>query len=143
MITWAARRGGYRRQPSPLIAGIDTGDVGARPAAARAAHRAGRPRPHARRARSRGAPTPPRGGILPAELCSDRDLHAIAAARPTTADDLAAVTSFGLLTATRPAARRCRDAAGLSAAADASRRIQAELDALHVDALGGRRCRSA
>ena len=27
VITWAARRGGYRRQPSPLIAGIDTGDV--------------------------------------------------------------------------------------------------------------------
>ena len=27
VITWAARRGGYRRQPSPLIAGIDTADV--------------------------------------------------------------------------------------------------------------------
>ena len=34
-------------------------------------------------------------------MCSDRDLHAIAAAQPVTAEDLAAVTSLGPLTAAR------------------------------------------
>jgi DNA helicase-2/ATP-dependent DNA helicase PcrA len=101
VITWAARRGGYRRQASPLLAGIDTGEVElvppppelrAEPAA----------RDHTldalvawREDAARAA------GILPAELCSDRDLQAIAAARPASADELAEVTSFGLLTASR------------------------------------------
>ena len=39
--------------------------------------------------------------ILPTELCSDADLAAIAAAHPTDADELAAVTSMGVLTAAR------------------------------------------
>ena len=40
-----------------------------------------------------------RADILPVQLCSDRDLKAIAAARPTTVDELVEATSFGLMTA--------------------------------------------
>ena len=39
--------------------------------------------------------------ILPTELCTDAELTAIAAAHPTSADELAAVTSIGVLTAAR------------------------------------------
>jgi DNA helicase-2/ATP-dependent DNA helicase PcrA len=101
VITWAARRGGYQRQPSPLIAQIDTTDTPPAP-----------PPPELRTAspardlahdalvewRHRAALA---AGILPDELCADADLRAIAAARPTTADELAAATSLGLLTASR------------------------------------------
>jgi DNA helicase-2/ATP-dependent DNA helicase PcrA len=101
VITWAARRGGYRRQPSPLIAGIDTGDVDFVA-----------PPPELRSepvTRDRGyealvvwrADAARAAGILPTELCTDRDLHAIADARPANPDDLAAATSLGRLTAGR------------------------------------------
>ena len=90
LITWAGRRGGYRRQPSPLLAEVDTVE----PAAVA-------PPPDLLR------PSPPRNGrverllawrdgaaraamILPAELCTDADLDAIAAADPTSPDELAA-----------------------------------------------------
>ena len=44
VITWAARRGGYRRQPSPLIAGIDDRrGAGRSPAAGAAPSRIRRP----------------------------------------------------------------------------------------------------
>ena len=39
--------------------------------------------------------------ILPTELCTDRDLAAIAEHRPRTAEELAEVTSFGPITAER------------------------------------------
>ena len=39
--------------------------------------------------------------MLPSELCSDSDLVAVAAASPTSAEGLAAVTGLGMLTATR------------------------------------------
>ncbi len=104
VITWAARRGGYQRRPSPLIAGIDTSEIPAvaPPAALRAApsepdaaHEAFGALVAWRSTAARAA------GILPTELCSDADLHAIAATRPATADALAATTSLGMLTAAR------------------------------------------
>jgi superfamily II DNA helicase RecQ len=114
IVTWAARRGGYRRQPSPLLAGLDIEtpeprrlppvlpDVGPdedapferlvvwRQEAARAA------------------------AMLPVELCSDRDLAVIAGALPRSAEELAAVTGFGPLTAARlfPPIRSALDDAG-------------------------------
>jgi ribonuclease D len=42
-----------------------------------------------------------RADILPKQLCSDRDLAAIARARPTTAEELTDATSFGAITAER------------------------------------------
>jgi len=101
VFTWARRRGGYRRQPSPLIAGIDTADVALvpPPPELRTDHTE---RDHTLDALHAWRDTAARGaGILPDELCSDRDLHAIAAARPATAEELAAATSFGELTAAR------------------------------------------
>ena len=102
MLTWAGRRGGYQRRPSPLIADIDTGDVAAGRPAGRAPLRRPRRRDPAldalRAWRDRAALA---AGILPDEVCTDADLAAVAAAHPTNADELAAVTSMGVLTAAR------------------------------------------
>ena len=113
VLTWAARRGGYQRRPSPLIAGIDTGEVPlvAPPAELRTTPTRRDPALDALRAwRDRAALA---AGILPDELCTDADLAAIAAARPATADELAAVTTLGALTAARllPGIRAALDVA--------------------------------
>ena len=101
VITWAARRGGYRRQPSPLITGIDTVEPTAvrpppelrsrPPVGSGAAARLAAWRDSAARAAM----------VLPAEICTDADLVAIAAADPATPDELAAASSLGGLTAAR------------------------------------------
>ena len=98
-VTSAGRRGGYARSPSPLLEG----------------HRPAAPT----------VPPPPRDGptrrtdpllealrewrlraarqadVLPDQLCTSRDLAAIASGRPTDADELAGLTSFGPITARR------------------------------------------
>jgi DNA helicase-2/ATP-dependent DNA helicase PcrA len=113
VITWAGRRGGYRRQQSPLLAEVDSGDPVAVPPPAELV----------------GSSPPSDGGrlerlaawreataraamILPDEVCTDADLHAVAAADPVTSDDLAAVTGLGNLTANRlfPGIRAALDA---------------------------------
>lgn len=101
VITWAGRRGGYRRQPSPLIAEIETGDVDAVPPPPELRTEPAE-RDHTLDALRAWRDDAARAaGILPDELCSERDLRAIAAARPATAAELAAATSFGELTAAR------------------------------------------
>jgi len=98
LVTSAARRGGYARTVSPFVADLDL--------------TAPLPAPPPRRIRPRIDPllgalrewrdeSARRADILPAQLCSDRDLAAIARERPTTADQLAAITSFGQITAER------------------------------------------
>jgi DNA helicase-2/ATP-dependent DNA helicase PcrA len=98
LITHAARRGGYARTVSPFIAELDVTE----PA----------PAPPPRRVRARVDPligalrewrdeSARRADVLPIQLCSDRDLASIARARPTTAEELAAATSFGQITAER------------------------------------------
>lgn len=98
IISSAARRGGYARSVSPFIAELDLAD---RPAA---------PPPPRRRARAHVDPlleslrswrdmSARRSNILPTQLCSDRDLKAIAADRPQTTEELIDVTSFGPMTA--------------------------------------------
>jgi DNA helicase II / ATP-dependent DNA helicase PcrA len=98
LVTRAARRGGYARTASPFMEGIDLDPA---PVAAPP------PRPRIRAAvdpllsslhtwRDDAAR---RAGILPTQLCSDRDLRAIAAARPLSAEELADATSFGTITA--------------------------------------------
>ncbi len=98
LVTHAARRGGYARTASPFVVDLDLDE---RP-----------PAPPPRRVRARVDPlagalhdwraeAARRADILPGQLCSDRDLAAIARARPATAEELAAVTSFGAITAER------------------------------------------
>ena len=98
LITHAARRGGYARTISPFVSELDVTE----PA----------PAPPPRRVRARVDPligalrewrdeSARRADVLPVQLCSDRDLASIARARPTTAEELAAATSFGQITAER------------------------------------------
>jgi DNA helicase-2/ATP-dependent DNA helicase PcrA len=98
LITHAARRGGYARTVSPFIAELDVTEP--------------TPAPPPRRIRARVDPllgalrewrdeSARRADVLPVQLCSDRDLASIAQARPTTAEELAAATSFGQITAER------------------------------------------
>ena len=99
-LTRAQRRGGYERKPSPFI---DHLDVEPPPAAG--------PPVSLRRARSTDpaldrlaawrADTAIRARVVPTQLLTDRDLATIAAAKPTTAEELDDATSIGLLTARR------------------------------------------
>ena len=98
LITSAARRGGYARTLSPFVADLDLTEPP--------------PAPPPRRVRAHVDPlitalhewrdeSARRADILAPQLCSDRDLAAIARERPTTAEQLATVTSFGQITAER------------------------------------------
>jgi DNA helicase-2/ATP-dependent DNA helicase PcrA len=98
LVTSAARRGGYARTVSPFVSDLDLSEP--------------TPAPPPRRVRARVDPligalrewrdeSARRADILPTQLCSDRDLAAIARERPTDAEQLATVTSFGSITAER------------------------------------------
>lgn len=97
----AERRAGYSRNISPYIEALDIAepDTIAPPAAFR-------------RTRSSGdlvlerltdwrAGAARRARVVPAQILTDRDLGAIAAARPATPEDIDAATAIGLLTARR------------------------------------------
>ena len=99
VVTYAERRRGYARKPSPFIAGLPTE---APPVVA--PPRRGDHRPDLvalrtdslqswRRTAARAA------ALLPAQICSDDDLSAIAAAPPSSADELSTLASFGPVTA--------------------------------------------
>jgi DNA helicase II / ATP-dependent DNA helicase PcrA len=104
IVMWAARRGGYGRKPSPLLAGLDVEAEVEVP-------EPWRPRPESRPDRHDDAPlkrliawrheAARAAAILPDELCSDRDLATIVGASPRSPEELAAVTGFGPLTAAR------------------------------------------
>jgi DNA helicase-2/ATP-dependent DNA helicase PcrA len=104
IVTWAARRGGYGRKPSPLLAGLDVEAEVEVP-------EPWRPRPESRPDRHDDAPlnrliawrheAARAAAMLPDELCSDRDLATIVGASPRSPEELAAVTGFGPLTAAR------------------------------------------
>ena len=57
--------------------------------------------PTLERLRAWRAASAAKANIVPTELLTDRDLAAIAAARPTSAEELDAATGVGLLTARR------------------------------------------
>jgi DNA helicase-2/ATP-dependent DNA helicase PcrA len=99
LLTHAARRGGYARTVSPYIAELELDEASPSP-----------PPPRQRRASSNSLLSSLRtwrdeaaraAGILPTQLCSDRDLSNIAHSRPTTADELAELSAFGQVTARR------------------------------------------
>jgi DNA helicase-2/ATP-dependent DNA helicase PcrA len=104
VISWCARRGGYQRKPSPLIAGYAPLELHAAPPPdelrSLGAERRADTELHAgldawRHQAARAA------GILPDAICSTATLRAIAEHRPESADDLAAITGMGTLTARR------------------------------------------
>jgi DNA helicase-2/ATP-dependent DNA helicase PcrA len=105
IVTWAARRGGYGRKPSPLLTGLAVeSDVPAPTEPWRPRRQSGTDRPDDaplnrliawRHEAARAA------AMLPDELCSDRDLATIVGASPRSPEELAAVTGFGPLTAAR------------------------------------------
>jgi len=99
LLTHAARRGGYARTVSPYIADLDLEEAAPAPPPTR--QRRASPNSLLSSLRAWRDETARAAGILPAELCSDHDLAAMARSRPTTADELAESTSFGQVTARR------------------------------------------
>lgn len=105
LITWAQRRGGYRRKPSPLLEGY--APAPSAPAQAPASitefvARARSPRQSSYEALRDWRTVTARGaGILPEQLCSDQMLRIIEDHRPATPEALAELTGTGILTARR------------------------------------------
>jgi len=98
ILTAAERRGGYARTLSTFVDDLDV----AEPAAAAPPERRRVPTdPLPGALRAWRDDTARRSGVLPTQLCADRDLDSIARTRPTDVDELAAVTSFGPITAAR------------------------------------------
>ncbi len=101
-VNWAARRGGYQRKLTPLLAGftsqsaVTTGP----PIELRGLHKSDRQvrleRLHQWRASVARA-----GGILPDAVCNDQILALIAARRPSTPQELDEVAGFGAITSGR------------------------------------------
>jgi DNA helicase II / ATP-dependent DNA helicase PcrA len=107
LVTHAERRRGYARKPSPFIVGMPTGEVSVVA-----------PPPHLGRApdhvdvadvvalrtdslRSWRLGAARAAALLPAQICSDADLSAIAAAPPSSPAELSALASFGPVTAAK------------------------------------------
>jgi DNA helicase-2/ATP-dependent DNA helicase PcrA len=101
-ITWARRRGGYQRKPSPFLDGFTSTTPPAAPPPAEllARHHLDHDdlseRLHQWRADAARA-----ADLLPDTFISDRDLATIAVARPTNAEELDAATGLGPLTSRR------------------------------------------
>jgi DNA helicase-2/ATP-dependent DNA helicase PcrA len=98
LVTSAARRGGYARTVSPFVTDLDLTSTPPAPPPARIRAQVDPLLGALRAWRDEAAR---RADVLPTQLCSNRDLSAIARERPFTADQLAAVTSFGQITAER------------------------------------------
>jgi DNA helicase II / ATP-dependent DNA helicase PcrA len=98
LVTRAARRGGYARTPSPFMDGIDLDTAHPVAPPPRSLPRVAVD-PLLTSLRTWRDDAARRAGILPTQLCSDRDLRAIAAARPLSAEELVDATSFGTITA--------------------------------------------
>ncbi|NQY55289.1 MAG: ATP-dependent DNA helicase UvrD2 [Ilumatobacteraceae bacterium] len=99
VISGAARRGGYARRPSPLLDGLQLDAPAPAPPPRRTRRLA--PDPVTASLRAWRDDAARRARVLPSAWLSDRDLAAIAAERPRTAEELEAVTSLGPITARR------------------------------------------
>jgi len=101
-ISWAARRGGYQRKLTPLLHGFTSSapPAVAPPAELLTLRRSSRDelleRLHAWRDGAARA-----ASLLPVAVCSDRTLATIADERPSTAEQLDAITGLGAITARR------------------------------------------
>ena len=100
VITRAARRAGYARKPSPYLTDLDLSEPEAIAPPTRLRRRDPRDDLRSRLVEWR-AETAAKAKIVPDQLLSDRDLSAIAAAMPTTANQIDSATEVGPLTADR------------------------------------------
>jgi len=98
-LTRAGRRGGYAREASPFAEGLPLGDAPPAPPPRRTRHR--RVDSLGTDLREWRATAARRARVLPHQVCSDRDLAAIARHRPSTVEELASITSLGPLTAAK------------------------------------------
>ena len=105
LITWAQRRGGYRRKASPLLEGYRPAfsePVEPPTTIAEFVARARSPRQSSFEALRAWRDSMARGaGILPEQLCSDQMLRMIEEYRPASPEELADLTGTGILTARR------------------------------------------
>ncbi|WP_162942307.1 UvrD-helicase domain-containing protein [Desertimonas flava] len=108
VVTRALRRRGYARHDSPFVAGLEdltrSAPAAEAPPEIVALGSGAAASPTARRIRrlEQWRDDMARGiAMLPTQICSDGDLAAIAAAAPSTIDELVAVTGFGPATASR------------------------------------------
>ncbi len=100
VLTNAERRAGYGRKPSPFLSDLELDPPAAVPPPA-SLRRARTVDPTLQRLTEWRAASALRARIVPTQLLSDRDLSAIAHARPTNAEELDEATSIGPLTAER------------------------------------------
>jgi DNA helicase-2/ATP-dependent DNA helicase PcrA len=100
VLTRAERRGGYARKASPFVENLDLSETEAIPPPARLRRRSEPDRTLLRLHEWR-ADAAMKSRIVPSQLISDRDLSAIASARPVDAEGIDAATSIGPLTAER------------------------------------------
>jgi DNA helicase II / ATP-dependent DNA helicase PcrA len=99
LITFAARRRGYARKPSPLIAGLPTEPVVVVAPPAYIDHAPDRIAARTDSLQSWRRTAARAAALLPAQICSDDDLSAIALAAPSSPEELADLVSFGPVTA--------------------------------------------
>ncbi len=103
LITFAERRGGYRRKLSPLLEGFAPEPTAVQSAPDEVLPQRRRPRVDLvlEAVRAWRATAARSANILPEQLCSDHVVREIAAARPASVGELAEVNGVGLLTAHR------------------------------------------
>jgi ribonuclease D len=115
-VTWARRRGGTARAPSPLLDAIGAATELAVPPPAdlAAARRARRPDPRLAALRTWRHAAAVAAGLPEAMVCSDKALAAVARAAPASIDELAAMPEIGPIAARRLGPRLLAALAGAS-----------------------------
>jgi ATP-dependent exoDNAse (exonuclease V) beta subunit len=121
LVTYAERRRGYSRKPSPLIDGLPTDDVPVvPPPAAVVDHQPDVVAVRTDCLRSWRQAAARAAALLPTQICSDAELAAIAKAPPSSPEELSTITGFGPVTAARvfEPIRAALEAAGPGAMSD-------------------------
>lgn len=119
VLTWAARRGGYARKPSPWITGLDTTPMKTLPVPEALRRQDPPPDPRADRLHRWRQDAARAASVLPESLCTDHEMTEILTADPLSVEELVEATGFGRITAGRlfPAIRQALDGATPPAAA--------------------------
>ncbi len=100
-LSSAERRGGYARKPSPFIDDLDLSEPQTMPPPSALRRRRAKIDPLLAALQGWRDIAARQADVLPIQLCSDRDLKAIAIIKPTTVAELATATSFGAIMSER------------------------------------------